>query len=84
VKIRWVVSRHYRPHLSVMEQAPVGTGITFTDGYESGRTGEPRTANPHTPHGIAELHWLAGWNEGSAKRARVNAESAPDASSAAS
>lgn len=47
---------------------------TFSDGFDSGRTGEPRTTNPHMADSIREMHWFAGWDEGSAKRNVVNAK----------
>ena len=64
-----------------MEQNPGGSGTTFADGYDSGRNGETRTANPHMAYSIAEMHWFLGWDQGSEKLALVNAQTDPDAPS---
>jgi len=57
-----------------MEQNHTGCSIVFFDGYSAGREGDLRAANPYMAHSISEAHWFAGWDEGSAKRARVNAD----------
>jgi ribosome modulation factor len=55
-----------------MEQDPVGGGVAFADGYQSGRIGAPRTANPHKGGTAGAAAWLDGWNEGSTKRAWID------------
>ena len=49
----------------------------FAEGYESGRTGAPRTANPYTAESAEAEQWFKGWEEGLTKRDVVNAK--PDA-----
>jgi ribosome modulation factor len=53
----------------------------FTNGYECGRTGTSRTANPHSADSAEARKWLIGWDEGSARREWVNAKPDPDANS---
>ena len=46
----------------------------FSDGYESGRSGAPRTTVPHHPYSRDGLHWFLGWFEGRGKRMWAMAE----------
>ena len=52
-----------------MEQTQLSPA--FTDGYDSGRDGGPRTDNPHKADSAEAEQWLEGWNEGLAKRDAV-------------
>ena len=61
-----------------MEQDTDGSGVSFTEGYESGRTGKPRTENPHEADSTEADQWLRGWDEGSTKRSVVNAKPDPE------
>ena len=61
-----------------MEQDTDSPGSTFTEGYESGRTGGPRTGSPYAADSPEAEQWLKGWDEGSAKRDVVNAKPDPD------
>ena len=51
--------------MSLMEQGTDGASAIFTDGYESGRTGDPRTRNPHAADSAEAEQWLKGWDQGS-------------------
>jgi ribosome modulation factor len=63
----------------MMKENTASPGSAFADGYECGRTGAPRSANPYAAGGAEAEQWLKGWDEGSAKRDWVNAKPDPDA-----
>jgi ribosome modulation factor len=64
--------------MSFMEQGTDSPSATFTEGYESGRTGGPRAENPHAVDSTEAEQWFKGWDEGSAKRDVVSAKPDPD------
>ena len=64
--------------MSAMEQETDSPSAAFIEGYASGRTGAPRTANPHRGDSADSEQWSRGWNDGSTKRDVVNAKPDPD------
>jgi ribosome modulation factor len=60
-----------------MEQDADSPSPAFTEGYESGRTGDAHTANPHPADSLDSEQWLKGWGEGATKRTVVNAKPDP-------
>lgn len=62
-----------------MERIRTSGGIAFADGYRVGRGGNPNTANPHRVGSAEAAAWLDGRNEGSARRAWINASDELDA-----
>jgi ribosome modulation factor len=65
--------------MMMMREDIASPSSAFTNGYECGRTGTARTANPHAAQSAEAQEWLKGWDEGSAKRDWVNAKPDPDA-----
>ena len=55
----------------VMSMEQDQSNPAFTDGYDSGRDGAPRTDNPHKANSAEAEQWLHGWDEGLAKRDAV-------------
>jgi ribosome modulation factor len=54
--------------MRTMEQDPNRPSAAFIEGYDTGRTGGPRTDNLHKSDSAEAEQWLEGWDEGSAKR----------------
>ena len=62
-----------------MERIWTSGGIAFADGYRAGRDGNTYTANPYRVGSAEAAAWLDGCNEGSARRAWINASDELDA-----